>query len=302
MRTDELGGLTLDDRSTFSAWNLHAFLLAMPVGPSNEIDLPGKDLFPLELSVRLKSFHLVGPERLYVGLMDPLTFHNVASVSIGLQGFDRVPTTSHTGDKILSQLAIGPAVSLVRAEEPQYSGDIVLASKIMPELANADIVELKLRVNANGEYAAVGTISSGTKVFPFALNPNQLSPDSFVASRSKLDPTARFVPVIYAQTLPSIAVFSISRAGGSSSVMSDPQTIPLVIHGQGFGLDSTLELIPEGDGMPAIATELSIGRDCLTLKAKVKLPVKPAKSYTVRVTSGGNTVTLPGALPMIGQS
>ncbi len=153
---------------------------------------------------------------------------NFRVLSIGIQGFDKPPIRERSalqaappllpvalktqsrswlfdildpgdpGDKVLSQVEIGPAASLVCAEEPQISGDIVLDSHFAPTVANASSIEMSLQVDTDGELSARGVIVSAGTCEEFALRPKAQNPASFFKPRSHVDVNADLVPVIYA--------------------------------------------------------------------------------------------------------
>jgi hypothetical protein len=318
-------GLTIDDKSTNFLWNVDSLLLPIPLSTSNSNPLPGKDLFPFEISVRLTSLRLQGPERLYIGLMDPKTLHNVGSVALGVQGIERLPDQlssridwkrsnssgalglvrrtafeEHWNDKLQSGMQIGPAISIVRAEEPEISGDIVLASRLSPTLATADSVEISLRVSADGTLSASGTIISGSKKEEFTLTPSQQTLTPFLETRKQLDVNESFVPFIYVKTLPRVSIVSVARTSPPRVLDSGAQTIPIVVHGIGFGLDSQIKAIPEGGGQEAEVRNISIGRDCLSLKADVIVPIKASGQYSIIVSSAGNQVVVQHAISLTG--
>src|ERR1700761_7441220 len=153
------GTLDISEENTAPVWNVHAVLIQLPPvsGGNGALDL--QQSLPLEMTVRLKSPMFRGPGRVYFGLMDGKTMFNVGSVSLGIQGVPKTKTTAYSkplgprlpwaeslgvfrlvkfyrdpsnldspyaADKVLADMDIGPTVSLVRAEEPEIMGDIIL--------------------------------------------------------------------------------------------------------------------------------------------------------------------------------
>lgn len=323
--------LNIDQASTAPVWGVHAALIELPLSSNANETLEPRGSFPLEMTVRLKSPSIRGPERIYLGLMDRKTMYNVGSVSLSVQGLPKaqkavsrrrlgpqLPWADLDGvlqqvrfyrdvqnpgdpvDKVLGDLNIGPTVSLVRAEEPQVSGDIVLDAQEMPALAAADAVEMTLNVSAAGELAASGVVQKGSSTQQFALRPKEQSPASFFAPRSKLNvAAANLIPVLYFQTLPTVDVFSVDASKPSGKFANTAGATTLVLHGVGFGLDSKLEVVPKGAASLPVRN-LRIGRDCLTLSGEVMLP-RDRTTYSIRVTSAGHVVTILRSLSANGE-
>jgi len=305
--------------------DVYVALMTLPIDTAGRSTFTGSEAFPLQFTVRLKNPRFSGFEKFKIGLLDVEAFKAVASIAVG-----RVPTPfpvgggggggggvggglgggfggggfggggggSKTVD--IGDLVSNPAVILNRVEEPDIMGEIILDHQPLGVDA-ADAIELTLRVERDGRIGGVARVTAAGQTRDIELAPKGTT--DFFTRRASLPMNARLAAPVYVETLPKPTVVKVTpnqltrndlRSGGANRVN-------LRVEGVGFGPDTRLEIVPEGASGPAAApikaTGLKLERkegaaEGATLLAEVPADAIRGRSYSVRITTGGQTTTL----------
>jgi hypothetical protein len=275
-------------------------MLTLPVDVGGKTTFLGREAFPLEFSVRLRSPRFNGFEKLKIGLLETEGFKNVAAIAVG-----RLPTPfppfpggggggdGGGGSKIINilDLVSQPAIVLNRVEEPDVMGEIVLDHAPL-ERANAiDTLELALRVSADGVISGVARSTVAGQVKETKLEAKAQEPREFFEKRSKIAGFVRLAATLFVETLPRATVFKVAPAEVRAADARGK--VQFRIEGIGFGPDTRAEIVPEGGGgQPIRAEALQLvrqpgGPEGAILLADFGLRESRAQSYALRITSGG---------------
>lgn len=298
------GSLTITEANTAPIWNGYIAMLTLPAGPNGQYTFTEKDL-PLTLSATVLNPKPGPADHLIIGFMDNATLHAVAAASLGRVWGPFPPGFPGGGGggggkenwKEIDVINPDPgavAVSLMRQEQPQVPGDIILNRQTIATAAPA--VEMSVSVNAGGAMALSARVAEAGRALAAArtlsLQPRELQPAAFYNSRMKVDfaQTKGLSAVVFAKVMPKARILMVDPQVVSKANASAP--LQLMIHGVGFGMDSKVELIPAaGGGQAAKITGVQVGRDNMALRGQVTFPTGGASAYSVRVTTGGQVVS-----------
>jgi hypothetical protein len=280
-------------------------LMTVPIDTNGRTTFIAKEGFPLDFTVRVRRPRLQAFEKIKIGLLEQESFKNVAAVALG-----RVPTPfppivagggGGGGTKRINLLDLvsNPAIVLNRVEEPDVLGEIVLDHAPLQSVADANTIELSLRVGPQGELAGGARVVTGglgaDQVQEFKLAPRDQEPREFYSRRMRLSPDTRLSATIYIETLPKPTIFrstpNAARAGGR---------VDIRVEGIGFGPDTRAELVPQSGRATAIkATTTELERQSGAPEGAVLLTGfdnVAAGTYSIRVTTGGQIASIRNAL------
>jgi len=301
-------GLVLDQTTAeTSMWNVTATMVTLPVGPNGTYTFSG-DRFPLEVSATIQQPRIKSAEKFMVGITDLQTLHAVAVLSIGIPGIPGRPPIIGGGGggggggpskdnfKNRVQQVVDPAFMLMREEEPEIREHIVLDNVAARGINTADSVTMTVRIGEDGAISGVGRVVGGQQPGEFTLTPKiDQEFAAFYRARQRLDPKGtKYTAMLYAENLPRVRVFAVDApVVGADAIRAAGATVPITLHGVGFGLDSKVEIVPVGGGQPARVSNIQVGNLALLMTADVAFPEPHARSYQVRVTSAGQVATMP---------
>jgi hypothetical protein len=304
------GSLVITQANAIPFWNGYIAMITLPAGPNGDYTFTEKDL-PLELAVTVANPKPGVADHLIAGFMDPANLHAVAAASLGrvwgpfppgLSGVGGVGGGSKDNWKDIEQEVSNPGISLIRQEQPQVPGDIILNRQIIQNLDTAPSVQMSVTVNAGGDMALSAHVGAAgpTALGSLSIVPQEIQPVAFYGPRMKVNfaQSPRVSAVIFAKTMPKAKIFMVEPQTISKGKAGEAQ--PMMIHGMGFGMDTKLEIVPaSGSGAPARISGLRVGRDNMALQAQVSFPPSPADSYTVRVATGGQVASSAAALRFV---
>jgi hypothetical protein len=184
-------------------------------------------------------------------------------------------------------------------EEPDIMGEIILDHQFLEAPAQIETLEMTLRVDREGKVSGLAKVAGATgQVKEMQLASK--SQEAFFVKRSTLAGDMKLAATLFVETLPKPAVFEVAPKQVAAAEARGGK-VKLRIEGIGFGPDSRLELVREGvtgiAARPVRASALQLerkekGPEGAILHGEVGLGANAAGSYSVRVTTGGQSVLL----------
>jgi hypothetical protein len=292
----EPGGLILDQANTEPTYNSFVTMVTVPFGGKHSI--AAEQLNNSEISVTLKEPRITGNEKFRLGIIDNKSLHGIAVIGIGGTFGPHFPPGGGGG---------GGKLFLEREEWPEVQGEITLDSADLGDFTTIGQIDLTLRVGELGRYSGVGNVrrADGTEK-SFTLTPNEnKEPREFFAKRSRIDQSLTDVSVIlYVEALPKPQIFVVSPSEIDMTTLTESSgSVSFRVHGTGFGVDTKVEVYAGRDPSvtPLKVVAMKQVRDgLLEVTAELaKTNLTRKQTFTVRVTSGGQSVSREAALQLV---
>ncbi|MBV8855423.1 MAG: hypothetical protein JOZ02_00545 [Acidobacteria bacterium] len=154
-------------------------------------------------------------------------------------------------------------------------------------------VRLTFMVDAQGRMSGLAEVTSRSGVQRFKLNGR--------GPQAVLDPSYdKYAASIFVEILPKPRIAQVTpNQMARGALLRRGGTFTVQVNGVGFGPDTRVELIPEGRGaVPVVASSVRIAPHNGSLEATFRTTGAPAQSYSVRVTTAGQTAVLEKALSL----
>jgi len=234
----------------------------------------GKEMFgDLLFSARVHAAALQGYETFTLGLTDVGARRPAGKLSV-------------RRDRITLE-----AVSMKDGQWPWQ--EIILDQVDLTRLRGISDVRLTFMVNAEGRMSGLAEVTSSSGVRRFKLNG--------AGPQAILDPTYdKYAASIFVEILPKPRIAQVTpKEITRKALLLQRGAVTLQITGVGFGPDTRVELIPAGQGAaPVVADRVRIAPHNGSLEATFQMRGTPANSYSVRLTTAGQTTLAENALSL----
>ncbi|HEU4388208.1 MAG TPA: hypothetical protein VFV34_10445 [Blastocatellia bacterium] len=265
------GALVIDESQTINAYGDFVAMMSLPIDNRGKLTFTATEMFgDLAYSVRLRAPKLRGPERFKIGIGAMESFlGGLASISLQKN-------------------------SITLQRQGRRAWDEVILDKVdTSKFTSPEWVEITFRADADGNISGAVKIKSEGQVFDFTLrSPNA---GDRVAPMQQNNVTAN----IFIETLPRPRVFALHPQNVTAKTLKDAKgVLPITVYGVGFAGDAQVELFPDDEKAQAAvkASGVRLLYPNSMLGGKVVLPDLEPKSYSVRITSGGETTVRKGVL------
>ena len=267
-----LGQLNVGDPAPRNAVATYGALFSVPMDSNGNATFAAPEMLAdMALSVKFHTPNMSGNEKLTVGLTDVEAFRPAATLSVrkDLIRLDRIKP--------------GPAKGYPWSE-------VTVARAEVREVRDIRSGQITLRVTGGQLTGTVNLVGRDGKQQGYKLAGNRTA--------GTLDMHREYAASIFVETLPRPGVKQVNVAKFTlSELRRTKAATPIQIDGLGFGPDVQLEVYPDGqEARKARIRQIVVSPGNTRIEAKASLADAPARSYTVRITSGGQTTTLAGAI------
>jgi hypothetical protein len=234
----------------------------------------GKEMFgDMVFSARVQAVALRGYETFTLGLTDVGARRPAGKLSL-------------RRDRITLE-----AISMKEGQWPWQ--EVVLDKVDLTALQDISDVRLSFMVNAQGQMSGLAEVHSRSGVRQFKLKGDR--------AQYFLNPAYdKYAASIFVEILPKPRIVQVTpNQLARTTLARTDRAFSLQIAGVGFGQDTRVELIPSDQkGVNIVADNVRIAPHNGLLEATFRMKAAPASSYSVRLTTAGQTALMKDALSL----
>jgi hypothetical protein len=259
------GALTIDQTQTINAYGDFVAMVSLPMDNRGKLTFAAVDTFgDLVYTVRVRAPKLKGPERFKIG---------IGSMESYLGG--------------LASMSLQKDSITIQRQGRRAWDEVILDKLDTSKFPNPEWVEMIFKVDAEGKIAGQARIKNEGQVFEFKLSPT--GGDRIIPEQQ-----ANLAANIFIETLPKPRIFAVHPQNITAEKLREAKgVIPITVYGVGFTSDAQIEILPD-DGAaqePVKASGARLVFPNSILNAKVAFKNFEPKDYTVRITTGGETIS-----------
>lgn len=259
------GALTIDQTQTVNAYGDFVAMISLPMDSRGKLTFAAADAFgDLVYTVKVRTPKMKGPERFKIG---------IGAMESYLGG---LASMSLQRDSITIQ------------RQGRRAWDEVILDKVdTSKFPNPEWVEMTFRLDAEGKISGLARIKNDGQVLEFKLSPTG-------GDRVNPEQQTNLAANIFIETLPKPRIFAVHPQNITAEKLREAKgLIPITVYGVGFTSDAQIEILPDDAAAqePVKASGARLVFPNSILNAKVALKNFEPKDYTVRITTGGETIS-----------
>jgi len=266
-----LGPLNVGDPPPRNAVATYGALFSVPMDARGNAAFAATEMLAdMTLTLKFHTPRMAGNEKLTLGLTDVEAFRPAVTLSVrkDLIRLDRIQGGRAKGFP-WTEVPVGRAA--VRGVRDIRSGQITL------RITGGQLTGSVILAGGDGRQQ-IFKLGGGTA--------------------GRLDMRREYAASIFVEALPMPGIEQVNVAKLTlKELRRMRKAAPVQVNGVGFGPDAQLEVYPDGQEARKVRiSRLTVAPGNTRIEAMALLADAPAKSYTIKITSGGQTTTSPGAI------